>query len=109
MRDQKGARRRLGGDASNGNAGLNLGSRQALPDKTFRLLNQVRYRQTLAIEHAVTADMADGQPLPPLIEDGRVWHVVHRADGRTIWRRLFLKSSPVNNWRAVSGDQMRAP
>jgi hypothetical protein len=35
----------------------------------------------LAIEHAVTADMADGQPLPPLIEDGHAWHLMHRAGG----------------------------
>jgi hypothetical protein len=39
--------------------------------------------------------MDDGQPLPPLIEDGVAWHVVRRANGRTIWRRLFLKPSPV--------------
>jgi hypothetical protein len=33
----------------------------------------------LRIEHSVSADMADGQPLPPLIEDGVVWHVVRRT------------------------------
>jgi hypothetical protein len=49
----------------------------------------------LVIEHIVIADMADGQPLPPLIEDNIVWHVVRRADGYTIWRRLFLSTSPV--------------
>jgi hypothetical protein len=31
---------------------------------------------------------------PPFIEDGIVWHVVRRANGKTAWRRLFLKSSP---------------
>jgi hypothetical protein len=46
----------------------------------------------LCIEHSVTVDMADGQPLPPLIENGVVWRVVRRANGRTIWRRLFLTS-----------------
>lgn len=46
----------------------------------------------LRIEHSVNADMADGQPLPPLIEDGVVWHVVRRANGRTTWRRLLLTS-----------------
>jgi hypothetical protein len=51
-------------------------------------------RPALCIEHCVTADMADGQSLPPLIEDGVVWHAVHRADGCTIWRRLFLSPSP---------------
>jgi hypothetical protein len=45
----------------------------------------------LAIEHAVTADMDDGQPLPPLIVDGVVWRVVRRWPGnRTQWRRLWL-------------------
>jgi hypothetical protein len=38
--------------------------------------------------------MDDGQPLPPFIEDGVVWNVVRRADGRTIWRRLYLKTKP---------------
>jgi hypothetical protein len=49
--------------------------------------------------------MDDGQALPPLIEDNVVWQVVHRADGRTIWRRLFLKPSPDTEWRAAPGDQ----
>jgi hypothetical protein len=65
----------------------------------------------LAVEHAATADMPNGQPLPPLIEDGVAWYVVRRADGHTIWRRLFLtpSSSSVADWRAASGDQTRAP
>ena len=42
----------------------------------------------LAIEHTITADLDDGQLLPPFIEDGLVWRVVRRADGRTLWRRL---------------------
>lgn len=33
----------------------------------------------LRIEQSVSADMADGQPLPALIEDGVVWHVVRRT------------------------------
>jgi len=35
----------------------------------------------LYIEHRVTADMADGQPLPPLIENGVVgiWRIVPTA------------------------------
>jgi hypothetical protein len=37
--------------------------------------------------------MADGQPLPPLIEDGVAWCVVRRADGYTLWRRLSLSPS----------------
>ena len=44
----------------------------------------------LIIEHLITSDMDDGQPLPPLIEDGLVWHVVRRAAGRTLWRRIYL-------------------
>jgi hypothetical protein len=49
----------------------------------------------LAIEHAVTADMADGQPLPPLIEDGRAWHLMHRADGVSdVWGCLGALASP---------------
>lgn len=66
--------------------------------------------QTLAlcIEHVVTADMDDGQQLPPLIEDGFRWHVVHRAKGSTLWRRVFLSSSPVIDWRAAPGGQTRS-
>jgi hypothetical protein len=52
--------------------------------------------------------MDDGQPLPPLIEDGVAWHVVSRADGRTLWRRLSL-TSLVTVWRTASGNQTRAP
>ena len=62
------------------------------------------------IEHAATVDLPDGQSCPPFIEDGIVWSVVRRADGRTTWRRLYLKSSPVNTaWRAASAGQTRAP
>jgi hypothetical protein len=76
-----------------------------------RLTEPHRRRQalTIAIEHAVTADMADGQPLPPLIESGVPWRVVRRADGRTLWRRLFLSSPPVAVWRTAPGEQTRAP
>jgi hypothetical protein len=63
----------------------------------------------LDIQHAVTADMPDGQALPPLIENGVPWRVVRRADGRTLWRRLFLATSAVTAWRTASVDQTRAP
>jgi hypothetical protein len=53
--------------------------------------------------------MADGQPLPPLIEDDVVWRIVRRARGFTLWRRIFLQSSPVTDWRTAPGDQSRAP
>ena len=45
----------------------------------------------LSIEHNVTHDLDDGQPCPPVIEDGVAWRVVRRAGGRTWWRRLLLK------------------
>jgi hypothetical protein len=35
----------------------------------------------------ITADMADGQALPPFFESGSVWRVVARCGGRTVWRR----------------------
>ena len=45
----------------------------------------------LIIEHATTVDLADGQPLPPLIFDGVVWRVVRRLAGaRTLWRGISL-------------------
>jgi len=68
----------------------------------------------LCIEHSVTTDMADGQPLPPCSDHGVVWQVVRRIDDRTIWRRLSLSlssspsTSPVTVWR-TPGDQTRAP
>jgi hypothetical protein len=36
---------------------------------------------TLIIEHVTTVDMRDGQPLPPFIDNGVIWHVVRRAGG----------------------------
>jgi hypothetical protein len=63
---------------------------------------------TLVIEHSVTADMPNGQSLPPFIEDGVVWCVVHRDDGRTLWRRISIQTtapSPVTDWRAASGSK----
>jgi hypothetical protein len=63
----------------------------------------------LHIERAVTADLPDGQACPPYY-DGAIWHVIRRADGRTTWRRLYLKSSPVvTARRAASAGQTRAP
>jgi hypothetical protein len=47
----------------------------------------------IAIDHVVTADMDDGQPLPPFIEDGVVWCVVRRQHGRTLWRRITLQAT----------------
>jgi hypothetical protein len=48
---------------------------------------------SIIIEHIVTADMDDGQPLPPYIEDNIVWHIVHRLpNAQTLWRRIFLQT-----------------
>jgi hypothetical protein len=58
------------------------------------------------IAYAVTSDMDDGQPLPPLIEDGTVWHVVRRRSGRTLWRSLYLKIKPSH---VAAGAQRREP
>ncbi len=97
--------------------GLRVGKR--FHCRSFALLKPRRARNerrrdfndaALCIEHSVTADM-DGQPLSPLIEDGVVWHVVRRIDGRTTWRRLSLSPSAslVTVWRTAPGDQTRAP
>jgi hypothetical protein len=50
----------------------------------------------LVIEHSTTADMPDGQALPPFIDDGGVWHLVRRADGHTLWRRISITSAPAS-------------
>jgi hypothetical protein len=44
----------------------------------------------LAVDYATTADMADGQPLPPFIDDDdAVWRIVRRLpDARTCWCRI---------------------
>ena len=43
-----------------------------------------------SFEPPVRIEHTDGQPLPPLIENGVPWRVVRRANGRTLWRRLSL-------------------
>jgi hypothetical protein len=48
---------------------------------------------SIIVEYVDTADMADGQPLPPYIDDGVVWRVVRRLpDSRTRWRCIRLSS-----------------
>jgi hypothetical protein len=45
------------------------------------------------VELVDTADMPDGQPLPPYIDDDVVWHLARRLQGaRTLWRRIRLSS-----------------
>jgi hypothetical protein len=63
----------------------------------------------LWIEHSATVDMADGQPLPPLIEDGVVWHLVRRANGCTTWRRIFLENPARPDCRQVAQELTRRP
>jgi hypothetical protein len=47
----------------------------------------------VVIEYVDTADMADGQPLPPNLDDDVVWWMVRRLpDNRTRWRRIRLSS-----------------
>ncbi|HEY5125747.1 MAG TPA: hypothetical protein VIJ35_00340 [Bradyrhizobium sp.] len=46
------------------------------------------YSEPLQIELVSTDDDDIGQR-PPL-GDG-VWHAVHSADGRTLWRRIYLE------------------
>ena len=57
----------------------------------------------LRIQLIPTADMPDGQPLPPCINDDVVWHVVDRADARTRWRRISLAENPRPDCRQVAG------
>ena len=58
----------------------------------------------LIIELIDTADMYDGQPLPPFIDDNVVWHLARRLPGaRTLWRRIFLKpETPRSDCRQVA-------
>jgi hypothetical protein len=46
----------------------------------------------LIIEHTTTADMPDGQSLPPFIDkDVAIWHAVDRLPGGyTRWRRIRI-------------------
>jgi hypothetical protein len=82
---------------------------EQFPHKAYDSAKQVSCRPALCIELVETVDMDDGQPLPPLIEDAAVWHVVGRAGSRTLWRRLFLSSSSVTPGAASPEDQSRAP
>jgi len=63
----------------------------------------------LRVELSMTADMPDGQPLPPPTDCGVVWHVVRRDDSHTLWRRIFLSLPSATDLRPVPGDRSRAP
>jgi hypothetical protein len=61
------------------------------------------------IDHVTTADMADGQPLPPYMDDGVVWCVVRRQRGRTLWRRIILQSQPEQSDVATLDGGLHSP
>ncbi len=44
--------------------------------------------------YILTADLDDGQPCPPYIEDGVPWRVVQRRNGRTVWCRGSQRVRP---------------
>jgi hypothetical protein len=47
----------------------------------------------ILIEYADTANMPDGQPLPPYFDsDGAIWRIVRRLGARTLWRRIRLSA-----------------
>jgi hypothetical protein len=52
--------------------------------------HSLRAPAMILIEHQTTADMDDGQALPPFW-DGNTWHVVRRfPNQKTLWRRIDL-------------------
>ena len=57
----------------------------------------------LRIELSTTADMPDGQPVPPY-SDNVLWRTTRRIDGRTLWRCISLSHPPITEWRRP-GDQ----
>jgi hypothetical protein len=68
----------------------------------------------LTVDYATTADMADGQPLPPYIDDdGAVWRIVRRLpDARTCWCRIRLAgqtTKQITKTRAVGRRQAARP
>lgn len=67
-------------------------------------------RVGLIVQYADTADMDDGQSLPPFIDDDcAVWRVVRRLPGgRTRWRRV-LSSKHATDRRQVARDFISRP
>jgi hypothetical protein len=63
----------------------------------------------LVIQHIVTCDLDDGQVCPPYFEADVIWRVVKQRSGQTLWRRIFLQSSPTTPGATSAGDQSRAP
>jgi hypothetical protein len=58
----------------------------------------------LLIEYTTTADMPDGQSLPPFVDEGgAIWRVVRRLGGaRTLWRRIRLSSDYATKGRLIA-------
>jgi hypothetical protein len=66
-----------------------------------------RHLVEIVVKHAVTVDLADGQPLPPFMEDGVVWCVVRRQHGRTLWRRITLQATNQSVAATLDGGLQR--
>jgi hypothetical protein len=48
----------------------------------------------MRIDYTITADMPDGQALPPFMDESVVWHVVRRLPGgSTLWRSISIRAS----------------
>ena len=54
-------------------------------------------------EYFVTADMADGQPLPPFIENCVPWRLMFRDAGYTLWSRPLPETSNTNRRNVLEG------
>jgi hypothetical protein len=48
----------------------------------------------IEIIETITTDGPDGQPWPPA-DRNLLWVIVSRADGRTLWRAIYLAQSPI--------------
>ena len=59
----------------------------------------------LVIEHVITADMPDGQPLPPFYEHDAIWHLVDRFHDqkKTLWRRISIQTNTTSPSTAPLG------
>jgi hypothetical protein len=58
---------------------------------------------TMKIDRIVTSNMPDGQPLPPYMDNGAIWRVVHPLPShKTLWRRISIQPitppSPAATW-----------
>ena len=87
--------------------GPGVGDAEARNDVSGRNTPSLANRRHLfkiAIDRVSTTDMDDGQPLPPFMEDGVVWCVVRRQHGRTLWRRIFLKTGIEQSAAVTLGD-----